>query len=113
MKILPITNHLVYQNTLFPVEQKLTGYIYAAVPDIVTSKKIIFIQRDCLPWFSSSNIIQFWIENFKVEIIALIADSPEKVELLFDEYSSFYEQYKQKQEKDSVVNKLNKLYREE
>lgn len=110
MKILPITNHFIYQNTLFPVEQKLTGYIYAAVPDIVTSTKIILVQRDSLPWFSSGNIIQFWIENFKIEIIALVADSPEKVQLLFKEYCSFYEQWQKKTANQATIDQLNKLY---
>jgi len=110
MKILPITNHFIYQNTLFPVEQKLTNFIYAAVPDIVTSRKIVFIQYDNAPWFHSNNIIQIWEENIKLEMIALVSNSSEEVRKLIDEYNSYLEEWKKKANNKSTIDQLNKLY---
>lgn len=111
MKIVPITKHFIYQEkSIWPVEQAIERPIYVAVPDILAdSTKIIFIQRDTAPWFTSGNILQLWVENMKVEMIVLAAYSEESVQKLIDEYNSYLEQW-QKTNNKSTVDKLNKLY---
>lgn len=111
MKIVQVTKHFIYQNTLFPVEQIIDRPIYAAVPDILSdSTKIILIQNDTAHWFTSENILQICIENMKVEMIALVAYSTEGVQELIDKYNSYLEQWQKKTANKATIEQLNKLY---
>lgn len=112
MKIVQVTKRFIYQETsIWSVEQEITTQIYAAVPDILAdSTKIILIQSDTAPWFTSGNFLQIWVENMKVEMLALVSSSSEEVRKLIDEYNNYLEQWQKKTANKATIEQLNKLY---
>jgi hypothetical protein len=113
MKIAEVTDYYIYQNTIWPIKQKIINPIYAAIPNCLFPDKVSLFKRDNAPWFTSGNILTLHIENVKLEMIALVSSNSNEVLEMISHYQELANQWKEKQEKDSVVNKLNRLYKEE
>jgi|SRR4028118_150190 hypothetical protein len=113
MKVVKVTDYYIHQNTIWPVKQEIVNPIYAGIPNSLFPDKVSLIRRDNLPWFTSGSILTLHIENVRLEMIALVSNNPNEVLEMISHYQELANQWKQKQEKDSVVNKLNRLYKEE